>query len=218
MKIIISLLLLFSFEAFATPPQQWTPWPTNNRTYLIYDRCPAPCYPMVENGVVKNLATHDVKDVQVDDITKPIYSTPNTIEPCSSVLECSNLIRAHCPVEGVNNCPIEDLINYCQAPDLPYYRSIGGGSYEAYCTHLTGYQQKTVKKLVLDSAKLAAYNAANSAAATEAAAKAAKALTRRTVMIACAKLDATATAAQIRTCTIANSRELVRQYLLSSEE
>jgi hypothetical protein len=52
----------------------------------------------------------------------------------------------------------------------------------------------------------------------EEAAKEQKAITRRAVLIACAKLDSTATAAQIRTCTIANSRELVRQYLLSTEQ
>jgi hypothetical protein len=113
-------------------------------------------------------------DTQMDDISKPIFSTPVNVQSCASDSACKTLIQDHCP-NNASSCAADQMIRYCTAPDKALYREASDGSgLQAYCTHVTGYQKKTVKQLQNDAAKKAAWDAQKQASADAAATKAAQ--------------------------------------------
>jgi len=97
------------------------------------------------------------KDVQEDDVERPIYAVENNVIGCASREACQEIVETKCPTEE-GNCLPGEQIHYCTAPDSAFIRPVGL-AFEAYCTHIIGYEQKTVKRLMEDPIKKAAKDA-----------------------------------------------------------
>lgn len=101
--------------------------------------------------------TVSYQDVQVPDTDKPIYSKAKNVQACESEVICEALISDSCdstPERG-QRCPPEDVVRYCKDSDDRAYYAQKGDAFEAYCTHVTGYETKIVQKLLEDADKKA---------------------------------------------------------------
>lgn len=145
------------------------------------------CYPF-EAGV-DDVEVMLVKDVQVNDLDKPIYAARTNETDCKIYpqdpfemgVEPEALPADDCRVLTANECTGEFPDMVC-APtlctDKSYYSLYAdkkdfalGDGYFAYCTKLLGYEQKTVKQFIVDATLKAAKDAR---IAAEIAAKEAK--------------------------------------------
>lgn len=199
------LLAFFSSSAraanFVKCPSDICPNPASEpvRYFVSMEACGSACYE-VPAGVPYSLCT--LMNVQVPDPSKPVLK--QDIEPCNG--------PEHCP--GIVGSKV------CTDPSgMKIWRQIPASNpaaYEAYCAVT---QRMTVKKLLIDSVKVAAKQAADQASATEHAAKQAKRAARLPILVQCAKLTVgTATRAQLDACNLQVIREVVRDRLLSSEQ
>lgn len=84
-----------------------------------------------------DLDTKSSRPIQVDDLDKPIYSAASNITVCQGHNECYAL-----------------LPTLCTSPALPFYRMTSMTAFEAYCATITGYEQKQVYELFVDSNKV----------------------------------------------------------------
>lgn len=140
-----------------------------------------------------------VVDAQVDDLSKPLYGAASNVQACFPEESCQALIAQP---------------GFCEAPDQPFYRVAGGG-YEAYCSALLGYEKKTEKQLAEDPAKLQAKaDAAAAAQARQAKLNALKGL--RKACLATLS-NGSATTAQIRTCSLVNTKLGAQEELTTDE-
>lgn len=98
----------------------------------------------------KNLEYWELKDTQVDDLSKPLYKTRYKLTTCSDELDCSEKLGK-----------LDDPSTYCDGDDSISTSKNSGGlpGWSFYCTSIIGYEKKTEKKLVLNEEKKAAYEA-----------------------------------------------------------
>jgi hypothetical protein len=107
-------------------------------------------YPATEAVTCHSL---DLVDEEVDDHSKPKWSSKENVVDCLDEASCEALRANHCSsLEGYEFFYAENLI-------LP--------GYEAYCSKFLGYEKKLTgqKVLVKNDAKLASYNAQKAAKA-----------------------------------------------------
>ena len=118
---------------------------TGKPVFRLKDKCEAhynaPCFDITG----KPIAYNKVKQIELDDTSKPIYEAKSNVQACEGQA-CYELIQ---PV-----CEDEVCTNYC--PDT-YQAYVNETQTEVYCTKLTGYKQKKVDALVEDAALKAAY-------------------------------------------------------------
>lgn len=76
-----------------------------------------------------------------DDLNKPIYEAPSNVTACASIIACSEL-----------------LPNLCALDYMAIYKAVEVG-FEAYCTKVSGYEQKDVKRIRISAAKDALWQA-----------------------------------------------------------
>jgi len=111
-------------------------------------------------------AINDVIDVQVDDVTKPVYSAKVKVLACTDKADCYLKIEPVCTGTG----PARICLGYCQASPNPqpnsYMPIVAADFSQVYCTSVTGYQQKWVKQLQENATKKSARDAANVAKAS----------------------------------------------------
>lgn len=89
------------------------------------------------NADLEKLDEQTVELVDVDDLTKPIYSSPTNITPCEDQQACGQL-----------------LPGLCGQGALPFFRfKEESKTYEAYCTTVIGYEQKKEPRLTEDNQK-----------------------------------------------------------------
>lgn len=165
-----TLILLFLSSAAFAMPQHYTPWPYTGTKYL--KDCPGECYPLVENGVMKDVEILDLKDVEEDDGSKPIFQIEHT-SICESNQACEEAREPVCEEMGEDG-KCAKLRTYCQ--DFPGFDPVIDPPAEGkdgllYCRKLLGYEKRLVKKLVEDPVKKAekdARIAAEKAAADQA--------------------------------------------------
>lgn len=153
-----TLILLFISSAAFAMPQHYTPWPYTGTKYL--KDCPGECYPLVENGVLKDPEILDLKDVEEDDASKPIYQFEKTTI-CESAKACEAAKEPVCEEMGEDG-KCAKLRTYCQ--DFPGFDPVIDPPAEGkdgllYCRKLLGFEKRTVRKLVEDPAKKAAKEA-----------------------------------------------------------
>lgn len=175
---LISLIAAFSISTAFAMPQHYTPWPPNGILYL--QDCPGTCYPLVENGAMKDPAILDLKDVEIDNPERPIYQDEKPTL-CDSEKSCQ---------------PPED---YCFGMDgfSTHVEMPSEGKDGVYlCRKQLGFEKMTEKRLVEDDAKKAAKEARIAQEAADRQAKASAQESRRQ------RLDvgvpANATTAQLR--------------------
>jgi hypothetical protein len=178
-------VLAFVLSASAGVPAQWTKWPSDG-VYKRKSDCGAQCrrVPMV-NGQLLDLSIADLKDVQVDDLSKPLYGPElKASAPYGSLPACQAAIAPY--LQDVSVGCTQDIIDtgnhmgstVCEQQVLPFcydqepaagyaLRALCGGDFHAYCIAVApqSYEQKTVKRLVEDQALKAAHEAAEQAKA-----------------------------------------------------
>lgn len=98
--------------------------------------------------------THVVVDVEVDDKKKPLYAPKEATLACAGSSDCRIKIKQACTGSGVDRV----CLSYCKNAGLPddYFPYISSDFSEVYCTRVSGYEKKWVKKLKEDAAKKAA--------------------------------------------------------------
>ncbi len=149
MKYAYLLLLLFASMSANAMPNHFTPWPANGSLYINQSKCPGRCYSVVENGKLKDIETLSLFDVEEADPAKPIYSKAKDVRACATERLCGALIQDSCAVDTVP-CPVDSVRKYCSDPlDRAFYRKLEQG-FEAYCTHIVGYETYMVKELKVD--------------------------------------------------------------------
>ena len=107
----------------------------------------------------KDVRYHEVKSVQVDDKTKPIWKPKYNVVSCGTDQEC---VEKMAELGGNSHCNSGDEIKYSKNTLMP--------GFSIYCTKVTGYEKKTVKKLVENASAKAAVQSADAAKAQEQAA------------------------------------------------
>ena len=113
-----------------------------------------------------------ISDVQEDDRDKPIYSAKEAVQACSDEASCFALVQDVCTGEGVDR----SCQQYCQVQGQPdsYFHIVAADYSEVYCTSITGFEQKWVKRFTQDAAAKAAADAADAAVASKDALMAAR--------------------------------------------
>lgn len=81
----------------------------------------------------KDLRYHEVKTVEKDDTTKPIFATPYSVQVCDSDQDCRAKMEATTCTEG-------DILEIVENTILP--------GKKVQCKNLIGYEKKTSKELV----------------------------------------------------------------------
>lgn len=161
------LLILFLMSTYCYAIKNWVPENKGNTVYANYKSCVVKsgqeCYSF--NPIEKDLETLKVKEVQVDNPEKPIYAEKEDITDCVlheyTGLENESVPENACQklVGNINVGTEEDpVFEYPLCTNKDYKAAYGekkdlgleGEGYAAYCTKLLGYEQKTVKKLVID--------------------------------------------------------------------
>ena len=203
-----TLILLFISSAAFAMPQHYTPWPYTGTKYL--KDCPGECHPLVENGVMKDVEILDLKEVEEDDASKPIYQIEHTTI-CESEKACSDAMTPVCEETDPETEKCSRYRHYCE--DYPGFSPIAefpdnGKDGVVYCRKLLGYEKQIVRKLVEDPAKKAAKAAR--LAAEKAAADQAKAdsLARRQRLRS--PIDSASTVAQLRALMKDLIQELIK--------
>jgi len=120
---------------------------TGKPVFRLKDKCEAHYKSECFDITGKPIAYNKVKQIELDDTSKPIYEAKSNVQACEGQA-CYQLIQ---PV-----CEDEVCTNYC--PDT-YQAYVNETQTEVYCTKLTGYQKKNIDKLVEDAALKAAYEA-----------------------------------------------------------
>jgi len=153
-----------------------TSWINESELAKCHNNIPHDEYVLNQTGMYKtqDCKIESIQDVQVDDPEKPIYAARTNETDCV-VTECQDYTcdkpENDCSVLTAITCdydsdlkPINCTCKLCS--DSSYYalyadkKDFGlGEGYFAYCTKLLGFEQKTVKKLVLDPALKAAKDA-----------------------------------------------------------
>ena len=132
--LLLILIVLTSIDCQAN----FAHCPNDVCTNTVYVRdCGKDCYPV--SGIRLKLSS--VMNVEIDDVTKPIYTKINIV-----------------PCDGPDHCGANMLAN-CQSPDSPYWEEFNDGLYRMGCVHFAGFEKKTVKQLKEDPSKVAAYEA-----------------------------------------------------------
>ena len=108
----------------------------------------------------KDLRYHDVATQNVDDESKPLYKTAYNSENCDSTLDCDTKLAGK-----QASCDPGDYAEYVKNEILP--------GYSLYCMGISGYEQKSVKVLVENSAQKTSVEAADAQEAADKAALAA---------------------------------------------
>jgi hypothetical protein len=152
------LILFLSFNLFATV--NYVPEVKNNTTYFLQETCEKEtsqkCYPF---DVKKDVEVMLVKEINVDDYSKPIYAAKTDVTPCRIYKDYIDPTT-----EEVQKDDCRLLVAYDEKePTLctdktyyPLYAEKEKDVYEAYCTKLVAYEQKIVKQLVEDATLKAA--------------------------------------------------------------
>jgi len=170
------LILFLSFNLLAMT--NYVPENKGNTTYTDQGVCQLKsgqtCYPFDSS---RDLEVMLVKDIQVDNPEKPTYAARTDETDC--------VLEENVEAYGLNDCrSLTAIVNqgteeqpdyvHVLCSDKTYYsvyadkKDFGlGEGYFAYCTKLLGYEQKTVKQLLVDPAleavKLAAKQAEEAA-------------------------------------------------------
>lgn len=190
----MKILLLLSFLSFTT-------FAGNFVSPQIVDAVKPQAYELeaecerVEQEHCVDIANNPVKIYESyinpeDDLNKPIYEAPSNVTPCASAIACSDL-----------------LPNLCASTHMAVYKALENG-FEAYCTKISGYQKKDVKRIRISAAKDALWQAeklilAQKAAFAAADAQAQKAMdcgksTQRLLLIRNAQKSPALTTTQIK--------------------
>jgi hypothetical protein len=113
---------------------------------------PCICYDQVSDWAIVSYTEHEE-----DDHSKPLYEAASNVKACDSDALCSLMImRGNCTIPEGESTAV--CTPYCDSSHQAYYR-VANDAFEAYCTRVVGYQQKTVKRLEEDSVKKLAYEA-----------------------------------------------------------
>lgn len=137
------LLLLFPILAFAenfvSPRIVESQAP---QAYQMKSECER-----VEESDCVDIANNPVKVYEVflnseDDQSKPIYEAASNVQPCQSPEACFML-----------------LPGLCAQTHMALFRPVdeSNTSFEAYCTKVSGYEKKNVKRIQISEAKAALY-------------------------------------------------------------
>jgi hypothetical protein len=146
------LLFLLPFTCYALT--NYVPEIKNNKTYTDQGICQADsgqtCYAFDSSVDVEVM---EVKEVEVDDTSKPIYAS-KTNETYCILTEGVDKPENDCTQLIVKN----ESNEYVLCTDKSYFAVYAlkanfnlGEGYFAYCTKLTGYQKKNEKQLVEDN-------------------------------------------------------------------
>ena len=110
---------------------------TGQPVFRLQEKCEAHYKKACFDITSKDIKYNKVKQVDVDDTSKPIYEAKSNVQACEGQA-CYELITAE----------------YC--PET-YQAYVNEDKTEVYCTIIIGYKQKKVDKLVEDAALKAAY-------------------------------------------------------------
>lgn len=204
------------------------------KTYMQKQPCDSACETTCHDITGKSKSYFTVQDVQVDDYEKPNYQKANLVSDHEDLDACYAAIAVQPrPAEpeqcllvqsqgyddsGRTVCVIQAL-RYCF--EYPGVRAVCnekiGDDYEAYCPLLTGYDQKTVKRLREDATLKTAYLAAKALVVQRDASRKTKRTARLLRLKACLNSLGGATNAQLKMCVKDILKESIRRELKESD-
>lgn len=147
MKLFI-LILIFANQSFAI--ENWAPigksgdLPRYTKKHDCERIEARDCFEISK----KDPRFHEVETQTVDDMAKPIYKPKYNLESCSSPEDCQSKMAS----VGAS-CSNGDYANYEKNQVMP--------GYSIFCMGISGYEQKTIKVLVENSALKASVLAAD---------------------------------------------------------
>lgn len=137
-------------------------------------------------------------EVEVDDLTKPVYEAKSNAQLHAS--------------RALANAAIA-VANYCPGTHIAIVAD-EGSQWESYCTRLLGYQKKMVPQIVEDSVK----KQAKADRLSEEVAKSPKQQALRTELRDCViTLKGSATAAQVRACALVLLKDRLKEEIKASD-
>lgn len=175
----------------------------------------------------KNIAYHDVKNVEVDDYSKPVYDAKRQVTACSGRKDCIEKLNVQVEVahpKAGQDIPDTDPVmqypdtvtqTYCT--DYGYQAYIAEGFTEVYCTKWLRWAKKIEKRLVENASKKAQWLADRQKEINEKDDKQQKREARMTALKQCATQIDDATNAQLKTCIKALIREQLKDVLKANE-
>ena len=191
------LLILISMFSINVHGQNWFPVGKAgaNRGYESQILCQSTeqyfCYD-VSN---KNVATHKVKQVEVDDLTKPTFEAKSKITVCESEQDCFEKM-------GDDYCP------------ETHFAIVSEDFTEVYCTKQVGYEKKLEDQLLEDPTLKQNYDNAKAAKAAEKVTRKNKRDTRTTDLKTCVvTLAGNANPSEVKSCLLKLIKEEIRGEL-----
>jgi len=125
---------------------------TGQPVFRLQEKCEAHYKKACFDITSKDIKYNKVKQVDVDDTSKPIYEAKSNVQACEGQADCfEKKDKEYCSdIENVEGETVNVCTSYCGQFGSGLIAFIDENYSEVYCTKIIGYKQKKIDKLVED--------------------------------------------------------------------